>query len=100
MSISKKEIKHIASLAKLNINTTEEDKYVKEFNDILGYIEQINKVNTDGLNDSHHLQEYDISVLKDDKVRTSKISKEKMLKNSSNNRLRNGYIRVSKIINK
>ena len=44
-----KTIKHIASLARLSLTEKEEDKMKTELSSILGYIEQLNRVNTEGV---------------------------------------------------
>lgn len=42
-------IRHIASLAKLKLTDKEEEKLKTELSSVLGYIEQLNKINTDGI---------------------------------------------------
>ena len=42
-------IRHIASLAKLKLTDKEEEKMKIELSSILGYVEQLNKVNTEGV---------------------------------------------------
>lgn len=44
-----KTIKHIASLARIELTGREEEKMKDELSSILGYIGQLNKVNTDGV---------------------------------------------------
>lgn len=44
MKISKKQVKHMAELAKLELSDEEIEKRAKEFSDILGYIEKLDKV--------------------------------------------------------
>ena len=44
-----KTIKHIASLVRIDLTQKEEDKMKSELSSILGYIEQLNKVNTEGV---------------------------------------------------
>ena len=44
-----KTIKHIASLARIELSEKEEEKMKNELSSILGYIEQLSKVNTDGV---------------------------------------------------
>ena len=43
--ISKKEVQHIAKLARLSLKPVEEKKLQKELSSILGYIEKLEKVN-------------------------------------------------------
>lgn len=42
--ISKKEVEHIAKLARLGITKKEEEKFAKELSSILDYIEKLKKV--------------------------------------------------------
>lgn len=42
-----KTIKHIASLAKIKLTDREEEKISNELSAILGYIDQLNNINTD-----------------------------------------------------
>ena len=44
-----KTIKHIASLARIELTEKEEERMRDELSSILGYVEQLNKVNTDGV---------------------------------------------------
>lgn len=44
-----KTIKHIASLARLSLTEREEEKMKAELSSVLGYIEQLNSVNTEGV---------------------------------------------------
>ena len=43
--ISKKEVQHIAKLARLSLKPAEEKKFQKELSSILDYIEKLKKVN-------------------------------------------------------
>ena len=52
MNISKKELLHIAKLSKLKIEDSEIEAYLKNLEDILDFANKLNKVNTDGLNET------------------------------------------------
>lgn len=47
--ISKKEIEHLAELAKIQISEKEEEKLLKNFQEILGYFEQLKEVNVENV---------------------------------------------------
>ncbi len=49
MQVSKEELLHIANLANLNLEETEQDSYLKNLQEILDFAEIINKTNTDNL---------------------------------------------------
>ncbi|MEI6835524.1 MAG: Asp-tRNA(Asn)/Glu-tRNA(Gln) amidotransferase subunit GatC [Candidatus Falkowbacteria bacterium] len=45
--LSKEQIKHIATLARLELSEAEELKYSQELSNILNYIDKLSQVNTD-----------------------------------------------------
>lgn len=47
--IDKKTIEHIATLARLEMNETQAQQYSEQISKILGYFEQISKVDTKGI---------------------------------------------------
>lgn len=49
MKLNKEDIKHIAELARLELTEEELEKYGRELSAILGYIEQLKEVDTDGI---------------------------------------------------
>ena len=49
MSISRDEIKHIADLARIELREDELEKFRADLNKILGYIEVLKTVNTEGV---------------------------------------------------
>ncbi|MCK9408356.1 MAG: Asp-tRNA(Asn)/Glu-tRNA(Gln) amidotransferase subunit GatC [Bacteriovoracaceae bacterium] len=46
MSVTIKDVEHIAKLAKLEFSDTEKEKFTHQFNDILKYMDQLNSVDT------------------------------------------------------
>lgn len=46
MSVTIKDVEHIAALAKLEFSEAEKEKFTHQFNEILGYMEQLNSVDT------------------------------------------------------
>jgi aspartyl-tRNA(Asn)/glutamyl-tRNA(Gln) amidotransferase subunit C len=55
MSIDKKEIEHIAGLARIKLAEKEKDKMTKELGAILGYIDKLKEVNTEGVEPIAHI---------------------------------------------
>lgn len=49
MSVSENEVRHVAKLARLALSDAEIDKMVPELNNILGWVEQLGEVDTDGV---------------------------------------------------
>lgn len=52
MVVGREEILHIAKLADLNIKEDEIDEYAKNLGDILNFVEVLNGVNTDNVEES------------------------------------------------
>lgn len=52
MKVSREEILHIAKLADLNIRDDEIDKYAKNLQDILNFVEILNGVDTENVEES------------------------------------------------
>ena len=49
MSVNESQVRHVATLARLALSDAEIDKMVPELNNILGWVEQLGEVNTDGV---------------------------------------------------
>jgi aspartyl-tRNA(Asn)/glutamyl-tRNA(Gln) amidotransferase subunit C len=49
MSVSPEQVRHIAKLARIAMSDDELERLVPELNNILGWVEQLEEVNTDGV---------------------------------------------------
>jgi len=49
MSVTNEQVRHIARLARIAMSDEELDRLVPELNNILGWVEQLGEVNTDGI---------------------------------------------------
>jgi aspartyl-tRNA(Asn)/glutamyl-tRNA(Gln) amidotransferase subunit C len=49
MSVSSEQVRHIAKLARIAMSDEEIDRLVPELNNILGWVEQLGEVNTEGV---------------------------------------------------
>jgi aspartyl-tRNA(Asn)/glutamyl-tRNA(Gln) amidotransferase subunit C len=49
MSVDTKQVRHIAKLARIAMSDAEVEAMVPELNNILGWVEQLGEVNTDGV---------------------------------------------------
>jgi len=49
MSVSPEQVRHIAKLARIAMSDEELDRLLPELNNILGWVEQLAEVNTDGV---------------------------------------------------
>jgi aspartyl-tRNA(Asn)/glutamyl-tRNA(Gln) amidotransferase subunit C len=54
MKITKEEITHVATLARLNLEEDSIELFTKQVGDILAYMEKLNQLNTDGIPFTSH----------------------------------------------
>ena len=54
MELTDKDVQKVANLARLNIPKTEADRLTGEMNSILGYIDKLAELNTDGVEPTFH----------------------------------------------
>lgn len=80
MSVTIKDVEHIAKLAKLEFSEAEKEKFTHQFNDILKYMEQLNSVDTTNVEPLSQVIDLQ-NVFRDDVVKPS-ISTEEALKNA------------------
>lgn len=57
MSVTKEDVRYIANLARLNLKEEEIDRYRHDMNRILGYMEQLNQVDTTTVAPLEHVYE-------------------------------------------
>lgn len=93
--IKRETVEHIANLAKISLDEKEKNLLTKELGAILDYIEQLNEVDTNGIEPSAYISpEYD--PLREDKPRES-LSNQDILRNGPVTK--NGFFAVPKVIN-
>ncbi len=91
--ISKEDVKHVAKLARLELTEEETEKYSKQLGDILKYVEQMNEVDTTGIEPMPHaIPVY--NVMREDVVKYEH-TKEEMMSNAPFEE--DGFFRVPKI---
>ncbi len=93
--VSKEELLHIANLADLNIADDEVDKYLKNLDDILNYVEVIQKAPIDDLNETFMANE-SANVFRKDEVIDFE-NKEGIMNNAPE--LENNMFKIPKVIN-
>jgi aspartyl-tRNA(Asn)/glutamyl-tRNA(Gln) amidotransferase subunit C len=54
-AITEKEVEHIAGLARIKLTEKEKEKMTKELGAILGYIDKLKEVNTEGIEPVAHI---------------------------------------------
>ncbi|MEW5921272.1 MAG: Asp-tRNA(Asn)/Glu-tRNA(Gln) amidotransferase subunit GatC [Bacillota bacterium] len=65
MKVSRKEVEHVAALARLAFSPEEVDLYTEQFNDILDYINRLNEVDLENVEPTSHVQSLN-NVLRED----------------------------------
>ena len=92
--ISKEDVKHIASLAKLKFSEEEIDGFTDKFDEVLDYVAKLNEVDTDNIEPTYQVYDY-IQRLREDTAKEG-LSREEILQNSIENQY--GYFKLLKIV--
>lgn len=94
MAISKETVRYVANLARLGITPEEEELFSNQLNHILGHVEQINRLNTGGIEPTFHAVTLS-NVTRPDTVRPG-IDRDEILKLAPKEH--DGHYAVPKII--
>lgn len=94
MSISKKEVEHVALLARLQLSEEEANIYTEQLNSILGWVDKLNQLDVSGIEPTAHVLPI-ANVFREDKVTTS-FPMEKVLANAPD--VKDSFFRVPKIV--
>ena len=80
MSISTDEVEKVAGLARLNLEPEKVEQLAAQFNDILGYMQKLNELDTSGVEPLYSPVTHE-TVYRDDEVRME-YSREELLGNA------------------
>ena len=80
MKITHDEVRHVARLARLDLNDQETEKMTRQLDDILHYVEKLEEVDTTGVEATTHTQQV-VNAFRDDSVSPS-LPREKSLANA------------------
>lgn len=94
MSIKKDTIKYVADLARLKLTQEEEELYAKQLNDILGYMDKLNSLDTENVDAMSHAANV-ANVLRKDIVKESTSNKEALENSPEQDK---GFFKVPKVI--
>ncbi len=94
MKISKEEIEHIATLARLSLSGEEKELFGSQLSSVLNYMEKLNELDTKDVEPTSHVLSLS-NVMRDDIPKTS-IPKEDALRNAPDHTEK--FFRVPKII--
>ena len=94
MSVNEQQVRHVAKLARLALSDAEIDRMVPELNNILGWVEQLGEVDTDGVEPLTAVIDLKLR-LRDDVVTAGNI-RDKVLLNAPD--AQHGFFAVPKVI--
>ncbi|WP_028573239.1 Asp-tRNA(Asn)/Glu-tRNA(Gln) amidotransferase subunit GatC [Desulfonatronum lacustre] len=80
MSISTDEVEKVAGLARLNLEPEKVEQFAAQFNDILGYMQKLNELDTSGVEPLYSPVTHE-TVFRNDEVRME-YSREELLGNA------------------
>ncbi|MEK7078552.1 MAG: Asp-tRNA(Asn)/Glu-tRNA(Gln) amidotransferase subunit GatC [Patescibacteria group bacterium] len=93
--LSKEEILHLADLAKLKLSEEEIEKFRIQLSEIIGYIDQLNTVDTKNIEPVSQLTDL-VNVSREDKSSEAQsLTQKQALQNTKS--IKDGYIRVGAI---
>jgi len=94
--ILKKEIEHIAKLARLGIDEKEKEKFSKDLSVILDYVKKLDEVETKNIEPIKQITRLKNAMRKDEKRYPDKQTKERILENVPE--IKDGYVKVKTIL--
>ena len=94
MSIDNQTVRKVSKLAKIKINEKEESKLIEELNNILGWVDELKKVDTEQIEPMLSVFNESMAMRKDEV--SSKISDELVLKNAPESK--SGFFVVPKVV--
>lgn len=94
MKISKKEVEHVALLARLSLSEEEINLYTEQMNAILEYAATLQQIDTSCVSPTAHAVQL-CNVLREDEVKPS-MAQEKVLNNAP--KAVDGFFRVPRIV--
>jgi len=80
MALSKKDVEHIALLARLGLTEAEKEKFAQQLSSILEYVEQLKEVNTDGVEPTAQVTGLENVMRADEMAVRPKAEMEKLIK--------------------
>lgn len=92
--ISKEDVRHVADLARLSFSDEELDMYTKQIDDMIGFVEKLNELDTENVEPTTHVLEL-ANVLREDEARDW-LTQEEALKNAPEEK--DGQVKVPAIL--
>ena len=95
MKISKTDVEHVASLARIELTEAEIAKYGEELSAVLDYVDDLNKLDITNVEEIGQITEL-TNQLAEDKIGGCEISQKKLLANAP--AIQNGQIKVKSVL--
>ncbi|MBI2608750.1 MAG: Asp-tRNA(Asn)/Glu-tRNA(Gln) amidotransferase subunit GatC [Deltaproteobacteria bacterium] len=95
MKIDKNRVDYVATLARLKLSEEEERVYASQLSHILGYIETLNQVNTEGIEPTYNVIDHK-NIFRSEDLKIEKEENKSLFENAPE--LKDSYIKVPKII--
>lgn len=95
MSVTKDDVQYVANLARLQLTDEEAEGLKEDMNEILGYIDQLNELDTSDVKPLEHVTEITASKFREDQAKEP-LSHEDALKNAPD--ADSDYFRVPRVI--
>lgn len=92
--ITKENVKHVAHLARLSFSEDELETFTQQLDDIIGFAEQLNELDTENVEPTTHVLELS-NVLRDD-VSRDWLTREEALKNAPEKQ--DGQVKVPSVL--
>ena len=96
MSVSKKDVEHIAKLAKLKFDDKQKEKLQGELNKVLEYIDKLNELDLSNVEPLESINEAE-NVFREDEAKPG-VTKEEALKNAPDKT--DNFFKVPKVLDK
>ena len=94
MKISKKEVEHVAHLARLELKEEDKEKFTEQLSDILTYVEKLGELDTKDIDPTSHVLAIE-NIFKEDKTGDSLPSNEAL---ANSPQQEHNHFKVPKIV--
>jgi len=94
-TISKEDVLYVSRLSRLKIDDSKIDQFQAQMSNILGYIDQLNELNTESILPTSHVLSSMKNVFREDKLKES-LSPDEALQNAPERE--NNFFKVTRII--
>ena len=95
VKLTREEVLKLAKLAKLSLTDSEVEQFTKEISEILGYVEQLQKINVSRLEPTYQVTGL-TNVMRKDEIRQYEATPKELLKNAP--AVEAGQIKVKRVL--